>query len=503
MSVIQLQKSGIEHPKYAKFKSRYKLIRDSVAGKEDIDEGGTTYLPKPNSYTDDRYTSYQTRAVFYNATARTLEGYLGAIFRKEATIDLPSNIGYLKDDTDGEGNTIVQFGKKVCRDVIAMGRHGILVDFPQANGIRTLKDERDANLQAHLISYSPESIVNWKTVKRGAKTILSSVLLEESNLVSDGVNPFDQDGGERWRMLQLDENGHYVQHVMSEMDVQNPKTLKMEKRVVVEETITPILPNGKPMTYIPFVFIGSETFTPEPDLPPLYDLAQLNVAHYRNSADWEQAVFMVGQPTPWISGLDDGFIEQYKNSLVIGSNVAWLLPDGAVAGILESKSDKNMIQKAMEVKEAEMIGPGARIVQDNTSRGSEATESVQLRRSGESSQLACISDNVSQAMVKAFGWANEWMGGKTENIVYQLNKDFFGQRLSHQDIAALVSAWQSGAIPHDILLDNLRTGEVISELETNEQVKGKIEADGPPLGMVEATPVQESVDDDESGSSDS
>lgn len=487
-----LRQSSIQHAEYANFKSRWKLIRDVLAGKKDIDDEGETYLPKPSGYSDDRYTAYQIRAVLYNATARTLDGYLGAIFRKEAEVQLPEELKYLLTDADGQGNNLVQFSKQVTRDVISMGRHGILVDYPAAQNIETLADERAANLQAHLVSYTPESITNWNTERVGSKTILTNLMLEETNQNTD-THVFEKDEYKRWRMLELDSEGRYVQRVM-ELKTSKDATGKDIETLMEVETIYPKLPNGEYLDYIPFVFVGSETFTPSPDLPPLYDLAQLNIAHYRNSADWEQSVFMVGQPTPWISGLDDKFIEENKGQLVIGSGAAWLLPDGAVAGMLESKSDRNMIQKAMEAKEAEMIGLGARIIQDNTARGSESTESVQLRRSGEASQLSCIADNVSQAMVQIMQWAGEWMNAGSTEIKYQLNKDFFAAKLTHQEMTALVTSWHMQAIPHSVVLDNFRRGEIISELQTNEEVISLLEKEGPPLGLMGNENEEEEID---------
>jgi hypothetical protein len=58
--------------------------------------------------------------------------------------------------------------------------------------------------------------------------------------------------------------------------------------------------DGEAWNYIPFTFVGSVNNDETPDLPPLYDLAVLNVAHYRNSADYEESCYMVGQPTPYL-----------------------------------------------------------------------------------------------------------------------------------------------------------------------------------------------------------
>jgi len=483
---ITLSESNIHHPDYAAFSEIWTMIRDSIAGKKQIDIRGEIYLPIPNLYDDARYTAYQTRAVWYGATGKTLDGYLGAIFRKPAQVELPEGLEYLLKDTDGEGNNLSQFSKAVARDVIPMGRKGVLVDYPKADGVVTLEDEINSDMKARFLTYTPESIVNWATCRKGSKTVLTSVLLKEESAVVSG-HAFSREVTPVYRMLDLDEQGHYVQRKMvlcTEEDREGNEITTLQER---GETTKPLLPGGIPMDYIPFMFIGSETFTPAPDLPPLYDIAQLNVAHYRNSADHQQAVFAVGQPTPWISGLDNTFIENNKGQLVIGSNACWLLPDGAVAGMLESKTNKGMILESMQHLEIEMVGIGARIIQDNTSKGSEATESVMMRRSGESSQLACIADNISEAMEILFRWAGAWMGiseSELENIKFQLNKDFFGATLPPQQITALVGAWQGGAISHEVLLNNFRKGEIISELKSNEEVLDEIESEPPPLGTL-------------------
>ena len=488
---VTLELTQLEHVDYTEFKARWKMIRDVIAGKEAIDKETTTYVPRPKGYDDDsadeRYLALLVRAVLYNATARTLDGYLGAIFRKEAEVALPKGLEYLNKNADGQGNNLEQFSKRVCRDVISIGRHGVLVDYPTEQSTNSLEEERNKDLKAHFASYTPETIVNWATKKVGATTVLTHVMLLESRTVhGSGNHVFSRSEEPIYRLLELDDSGHYIQRTLVSVKQEDKKGNEITFFRQEGEVIKPKLRNGEPLNYIPFVFVGSETFTPTPDLPPLYDLAQLNIAHYRNSADWEHAVFMVGQPTPWIAGVDDTFIEENKGHLVTGSGNAWLLPEGAMVGLLESSQDKNIIKAAMEEKKSEMIGLGARIIQDNSSRGSEATESVQLRRSGEASQLSCIADNVSEAMVLLFTWAAAWMDIEhtEEDIKYKLNKDFFAGKLSAQDMTSLVLSWQSGAISHDVLLNNFRKGEIVSELMSNEDVKNQIEEDGPPLGMM-------------------
>lgn len=48
-----------------------------------------------------------------------------------------------------------------------------------------------------------------------------------------------------------------------------------------------------------------ENNNPYPDNAIMYDLATLNISHYRNSADYEETMFVVGQATLFVSGLQD------------------------------------------------------------------------------------------------------------------------------------------------------------------------------------------------------
>lgn len=476
--------NGIEHPYYGRFKKRWQLIGDVLEGKDKLDAEGEKYLIKPSLYTQERYAAYQARAVFYNATARTLEGYQGALYRKEATVNLPKKLEYLLKDADGEGNNLTQFSKSIARDVIPQGRAGLLVEYPQVSGIKTLEDERKYNIRAHLAGFSPEAIMDWRTKRVGAKTVLVYVLIEEGLL--DGITREDiRQEDRRLLELSLDEEGFYQQKTYNAENYKDDEGNEQMQFRAGNEIVKPTKAGGERLDYIPFIFIGSETFTPKPDLPPFYDLAQLNLAHYRNSADWEQAVFMIGQPTTYIAGVDSTFIEENRGQIVFGSASTWLLPDGATAGLIESMAPRPLIKQAMDMKEQEMIGLGARIIQDSTSRGSEAAEGIMLRRSGEASQLACIADNISDAFERALRWLAEWVGENPDEVKYRLSKDFYATRLSHQDSLALLSMWQGGLISQQVALNNLRAGEIVDELTTNDEVMDQLseEAPAPSLEM--------------------
>jgi hypothetical protein len=56
-----------------------------------------------------------------------------------------------------------------------------------------------------------------------------------------------------------------------------------------------------------------------------------------------------------------------------------------------------------------------------------------------------------------------------ETVCVKLNTDFETAHLNGHDLAALVSAWQAGAISQNTLLHNLRQGEILPPGRSDEE----------------------------------
>jgi len=54
--------------------------REVFAGEEAAKAAGVRYLPKLDAQTEDEFAAYKARASFFNATARTVDGFFGLIF---------------------------------------------------------------------------------------------------------------------------------------------------------------------------------------------------------------------------------------------------------------------------------------------------------------------------------------------------------------------------------------------------------------------------------------
>lgn len=442
----------------------YNTIDDCVAGEQQVKGRGTVYLPKPNvsdtsQENTQRYLDYLQRAVFYNVTGTTLDGLLGQIFRKETQKEVPSDLEIMFEDVDGSGIGLDQFAKKCCAEVLMGGRAGVLVDYPQTDGPASRADLESGNIRPTMRLYRSRDIINWQLEDFGAKKKFTLLVLKETSetLKTDG---FETEYNDLWRVLRL-EDGVYTQEIYTEKNSQ----MFVTDKVIVRGA------NGAPLDEIQFEIIGVRNNDVAPVKPPLYDIAALNIAHYRNSADYEESSFICGQPTPYFSGLTEEWVKDVlKGEIQLGSRAAVPLPMDGTAGLIQAAP--NMVPfEAMQHKERQMIALGAKLIQDKQVQRS-ATEAG-IEASSEASILQSIAQNVSIALQDGLKRACLFVGTNPEGIIYRLNTEFDLSTLNPQKIAEILKLWQAGAITFEEMRKTMKDAG-IAYLE-DEEAKEKID----------------------------
>jgi hypothetical protein len=256
------------------------------------------------------------------------------------------------------------------------------------------------------------------------------------------------------------------------------------------DTVTP-LRLGKPLPLIPFIFHGPRHSLPEVDKVPLADIIVVNLDHYRLTADYKHGMHFTALPTAWVSGFDK------NSSLRIGSSTAWVAEaPGAMAGFLEfTGQGLTTFERAMDRDEQLMAVLGTRML-ESRKRVGETAASIELRQSGENSILTTVSLSVSASLTQVLRWVYWWNSTEPipdaigpDLVLASLNTDFSITGMSFQEIAALVAAWQAGAISQDTMLDLFRAGEVIAPGRTNEEEIKLLASETVRAGLAATPPV--------------
>lgn len=466
---------------------KWEMIADCIAGQEAVKKKTTKYLPKPNPEDDSpendaRYTGYVTRAVFYNVTANTLSGLVGQVFSTDPVSEYPPELEPLWYDCNGQGVTLIQQSKKALTTTLGFGRCGILVDFPAAAEDEETQEPRpftrqevmDGIARPTILYYGPTDIINWRFESKGAVSKLSMLVLVEDYIIKD--DGFEIERGRQCRRLRLN-NGVY------EMETWRRTDEKQEGPYELIGTTTPTDATGRPFDYIPFYFIGSQNNDAQIDKPPMYDIANLNIGHYRNSADYEDSVFMVGQPTPYFSGLTETWVKEVLNGTIyLGSRGAVPLPENGAAGLIQAEPN-SMVKEAMDSKQQQMVALGAQLVEDKQVQ--RTLGEAKMENAVISSTVTSCARNVSQAFESALMAAASFSGAdvNANKIIYQLSTDFAISKLSPDERRQVLAEWQGGLLTFSEARNQLRQSGIanldddVARAEIDKDVESVVDLD--------------------------
>lgn len=456
------------------------LVNDVCAGERQVKHKKEKYLPKPNP--DDkternklRYEGFLQRAVFHNVTGRTLEGLVGTVFRKDPVLTVPSSLNYVEEDIDGCGVSIFQQAQDVVSSVLKMGRKGVYVDYPNTNRDASKAEQQAGLIRATVVTVDASKVINWRSDKYGGVHKLSLVVIEET-VTEPTADGFGVETITQYRVLKLIEQVYTV-------EIWRQAANRAWDKV---EDFIPKNGKGQVWKEIPFIFVGAKNNDTDIDKSPLLDLATLNIAHYRNSAWYEDSAYFVGQPQPWISGLTEEWRDWLESqNLLIGSSSVLPLPENGAFGYAQV-AENTLVKEAMDQKEEQMKALGARVVQKGQAVKT-ATE-AQSENESEHSVLSLVAANVSEAYTKLLGWVAEF-NRVNGDVSFQLNQDFIESRLDAQMLTALVAAWQAGRLPSSDYWNYVKKHGLVDPDKTDEQLDEEVETSDNGLGVDDFEPV--------------
>ncbi len=480
------------HPCYELYVAKWQRARDVMDGEDAVKAGAWKYLPKLDGQDDDDYDGYNKRASFFNASSRTSDGLVGMIFRSNPAVVLPKAgavklaMDTIMLDANMAGVPFHSYCKEICDEVMQVGRAGSLIDWEATEN------------RAYVEQYKTESIINWRTERINGRMMLTLVVLKEDALqddaasaTMDGEYTFAQDTVEQYRVLRLVESGVVAGSKAKayEYRVEIWQATDADKTKWEIKTKTTPLRRGKSLDAIPFVFHGPKNAASDIDKLPLDDVIQVNLLHFRLTADYNHGLHFTALPTAWVAGFDK------EATLKIGSATAWVSDNPtAKCGYLEfTGQGLSSFEKALDRAENLMAVLGARLLEKKT-RAAETAQALEIRASGEGSVLMNIAFAGSFSLTTVLRWLFWWNSTEDgvekigdDQCLVTLNTDFVSSRLTSDEIVAIVKAWQAQAITTETMLHQMKQGEILppgvdiademARLETQKPPPA-----GPPIG---------------------
>ncbi|TCM62316.1 uncharacterized protein DUF4055 [Acinetobacter calcoaceticus] len=459
-----------KHDEFQANAESWTKVEDVCRGQKAIKSKKKTYLPVPMTFGSDdpdRYDEYLQRAVFYGVTGRTLISHIGSAFNKMPEFKRPDDLDYLTRNADGSGRSIYQTSQQMLRLIMKQYRCGVYVDFPQVEASKNRAEDKNRNAFPMIHVLKAESVDDWDHIVIGNQKKLSYVKFKESatERTEDG---FGKKTVERYRVLRLVDTG--LAHTYTVQVFTKDK----DGLWVAGEIYTPTDYSGKPWGYIPFTFCGAVDNTDEIGNAPLLELADLNLAHYQNSADVEESGFIVGQPIISMPDITDQQYEIIKrDKLAIGARNGFPTKVEIVQA-----SENNLAKQLMTDKWAQMKEMGARLIEsgsaNKTATQADNDDSVQH------SVLSLAVSNISEALQMALRWCAKFAlpdhDLSPDDLNYVISQDFNKPKFSEERAKRLYDACIGGNLPWEVWYQYEQTG-TFTEM-TWDEIEDRIEKQG-------------------------
>lgn len=413
-------------PEYDHICKKWDLVRSVVENR------AAHWIRTVDKNDPNRSDQYRKDAILTNFTRLTKIGLTGLVFRKDAKMELPEQLSYLEDDATGCNFGLEQLAQQVVGEVLVTGRYGLLVDYPP------VVDSQD---YARIKPYAAETIINWRYETFGSQYKLVLVVLKEQiNII--GEDGFEWQVKDQYRVLSLDVDGFYKQSIYNH-----------EYEFV--SMFTPVDYNGNPLMEIPFSFVGSENNDAQMDSIPLYDLAVVNLGHYRNSADYEESIFITGQPFLVVNigeTNEEDFRNANPNGLNFGSRSGLIVSNGGGADLLQANPNQ-LADEAMKRKEEQAAAIGARLIAPPGGR--ETAEAARIRFGSQNSALYTITKNVDNAFELCLYWCSLFMMEAPVYVEFELNDQFYEENADPNLIAQEIMLFDRGMMSAKEVRKNL------------------------------------------------
>lgn len=477
-----------QHPEYTAYLNKWERCEIVAEGQDAVHAAGTLFLPQLADQSPAEYDAYKNRTPFYNATWRTIVGLQGMLFRKPPQVTVPPSVEPLLEDVTMDGTPMHIFALQLAEEALKVGRVGVFTDFPSVDvNSATRADALAMGLRPMLKCYDAKAIINWKTRYVKNATVLSMVVLKEMKMVAE--DEFSDACVEQYRVLDLIDMPRGPEGVV--MPTYRVRTIEIEqdggKEVEVTTSLSFPMIEGEFLDYIPFQFIGVDDVNWCIDEPPLIDLVDMNLSHYRTAADYEHGCHFTGLPTPVVTGYTP---EKEGEKFNIGSMTAWVFPrPDAKAFFLEFTGEGlNSLKLNLESKEQRMALLGARMLEVSRGNGVESANTAAIHRGGEQSMLSSVAQAISIAVTKVLKTFSKFAGADDKDVKFELNRDFFPVPMDALTLTAIIAGWQNGAYSYETMFENLQKGEIVKLDKTADDEQAAVKANPPPMAAAGTTP---------------
>jgi len=404
------------------------LIETLLSGTYGIRKGHRKFLPQEPRELDEAYDNRLQRSVLAPYYVRLERMLAGMLTRKPVRLDDVSDV--IREqlfDVDLQGNDLQSWLFQTSKICIRYGHVGVLVDAPKAGD----------NGRPYWVSVSPRDILGWRTELKDGKQELTQLRLQEKIVVPDGL---------------------YGEKQVEQVRVLTPGAFEIHQKD--QQGDFKVIDEGRTsLSSIPFSVAYSNRMGVLESIPPLADIAELNLQHYQVQSDLSNQLHISAVPMLAIFGFPQSAEEISAGP---GEAIALPAPGEADAKYIEPAGNsydaqfRRLEQIASQINELGLAAVlGSKLV-------GETAEAKRIDRSQGDSTMMVVAQQMQDMIDNCLRFHAEYM--QEPNAGSSLvNRDFMGTRLEPLEIQALLQLYTAGTITQETLLLQLEAGEVLGD----------------------------------------
>jgi hypothetical protein len=422
------------------------LIDALMGGTAAMRTAGKQFLPQWPAEEPESFRARLATATLFPAYERTVAVMTGKPFSKQVTIgeDVPKRLVDWCENIDLQGRNLHAFAADLCVEALAYGFCGILVDYPQAAGVRTIADEQKAGARPYFVHIAHDAILGWQTERVGGSTRLSQLRILEAVEEADGefkvkqieqVRVLEPGKWAVWRKVTQDDQDSWALHE------NGTTTLKV----------------------IPFVPIYGKRKDFMIGLPPMLELAYQNVEHWQSKSD-QQTILHVAR-VPVMFGKELG-----NTPVAVGANV--------LISATSKDADLKYVEhsgKAIEAGRVSILDLEDRMRQTGAELlvikpGNSTTVQVMAENEQGMCDLQRIMQTLENGLDQALSFMGMWVGEAKAGHV-SIYRDFGAATLAEASADLLHKMKGDGSLSGQTLLAELKRRGILSpDLDIDEEI---------------------------------
>lgn len=436
-------------PKLTQWNAQRERCADVLAGLDRLREKAATYNPKLPRESVANYRIRLTVGELTNLLGGAVRASEGLITAKPPALleGIPARTGALWQDIDGAGTAGVVWLREVLRRMLTETTVIAVASTPVRAGVAVTRAQETAlALRPYVALYRVEDVMSYRFARIGGRRVLTQLVLRERVEELDGA--YGTKLVTQYRVLRRIEPGNH------------------ESMIFRDNERGDFVPYGEPEVIqtaeLPVVEFSSDPtagFAQGP--PPVLDLADLTLGHYRvtNDRRWSmrQACF------PWL--VRTGYQPPPEGDAV-GPTEALDLPLHGTAQFI-APPDTAFTPTRDELTDIERRAAALSLsfLSGEHAQANETATAANIDQEGQDAGLAAILVSVRDGLNRLFALFDEMLGEAPRDEYFTVSTKLRGMRRDPQLLRVVVDAWKEGGLPMGAMLHALQHGELPDDFD--------------------------------------